>query len=81
MSAGLTAALATGHMKQILQDLKRGDIIVEHVPVPLVRPGYLLIRSGNSLISAGTERMLLEFGRANILDEARQQPEKKSLKY
>jgi hypothetical protein len=63
-------------MKQILQDLKRGDIIVEHVPVPLVRPGYLLIRSGNSLISAGTERMLLEFGRANILDEARQQPEK-----
>ncbi|MEQ1802919.1 MAG: bi-domain-containing oxidoreductase [Gammaproteobacteria bacterium] len=63
-------------MHQILQDLKQGDTIVEQVPVPLVRRGHLLIRTGRSLVSAGTERMLLEFGRANFLDKARQQPDK-----
>ena len=63
-------------MQQILQDLKQGDTIVEQVPVPLVRPGCLLIRTRASLVSAGTERMLLEFGRANFLDKARQQPDK-----
>ncbi|MEO7387506.1 MAG: zinc-binding alcohol dehydrogenase, partial [Gammaproteobacteria bacterium] len=63
-------------MQQILQDLKQGDTIVEQVPVPLVRAGCLLIRTRSSLVSAGTERMLLEFGRANFLDKARQQPDK-----
>ncbi|MBN8281442.1 MAG: zinc-binding alcohol dehydrogenase, partial [Gammaproteobacteria bacterium] len=63
-------------MQQILQDLKQGDTIIEEVPVPLVRAGCLLIRTRASLVSAGTERMLLEFGRANFLDKARQQPDK-----
>lgn len=63
-------------MHQILQDLKQGDTLVETVPVPLVRPGHLLIRTRSSLVSAGTERMLLEFGRANFLEKARQQPDK-----
>ncbi len=63
-------------MKQILQDLKQGDTLVENVPVPLVRAGHLLIRTRSSLVSAGTERMLLEFGRAGFLEKARQQPDK-----
>jgi len=63
-------------MQQILQDLRQGQTRVETVPVPLVRPGHLLIRTRNSLVSAGTERMLLEFGRANFIDKARQQPDK-----
>jgi len=63
-------------MQQILQDLKQGATIVETVPVPLVRPGHLLIRTRRSLVSAGTERMLLEFGRANFIQKARQQPDK-----
>ncbi len=63
-------------MKQILQDLKQGDTLVENVPVPLVRAGHLLIRTRTSLVSAGTERMLLEFGRAGFLEKARQQPDK-----
>ncbi len=63
-------------MHQILQDLKQGATIVETVPVPLVRPGHLLIRTRRSLVSAGTERMLLEFGRANFIEKARQQPDK-----
>jgi len=63
-------------MKQILQSLSDGRTLLEDVPAPAVRPGHLLIRSRVSLVSAGTERMLLEFGKANIVDKARQQPEK-----
>jgi len=63
-------------MKQILQDLKEGGTHVVDVPAPAVRPGHVLVRSHVSLISAGTERMLVEFGRSNMLDKARQQPDK-----
>ena len=49
---------------------------VAEVPCPAAREGQLLIRTTRSLISAGTERMLLEFGRASLLDKARQQPER-----
>jgi threonine dehydrogenase-like Zn-dependent dehydrogenase len=49
---------------------------IADVPVPAVRSGHLLIRTRVSLISAGTERMLVEFGRAGWIDKARQQPEK-----
>lgn len=63
-------------MQQILQDLNQGATLVEQVPVPLARPGHLLIRTRASLVSAGTERMLLEFGRANLFEKVRQQPDK-----
>ena len=63
-------------MKQILQNLSSGETMVEDVPVPIALPGHLLIASSASLVSAGTERMLLEFGKANMLDKARQQPDK-----
>ena len=63
-------------MKQILQDLHKGATSVVDVPAPKVRPGHVLIRTSVSLISAGTERMLVEFGRSNMLDKARQQPDK-----
>lgn len=48
-------------MKQILQNIKNGGTEIVEVPVPVVRPGYLLIASAYSLVSAGTERMLLDF--------------------
>ena len=63
-------------MKQILQSLKDGNTAVQDVPAPGVRPGQLLISTIASLVSAGTERMLVDFGRANLLDKARQQPDK-----
>jgi len=63
-------------MKQIIQDLKRGDTILEDVPAPLVRKGYVLIRTHRSLVSLGTEKMLVEFGKSNLISKARQQPEK-----
>jgi len=63
-------------MRQILQHLKSGEIEIADLPAPEVRSGALLIRTRRSLISAGTERMLIEFGRANLLQKARQQPER-----
>ena len=63
-------------MKQIIQDLKNGGTILEEVPVPQVRRGALLIRTRRTLVSLGTERMLVEFGKAGLLDKARQQPDR-----
>lgn len=63
-------------MKQIIQDLQSGETFIENVPTPLVRRGAVLIKSKRSLVSLGTERMLVEFGKANYIEKARQQPEK-----
>lgn len=63
-------------MKQILQDIKSGETLVADVPVPAVTANSVLIRSSKTLISAGTERMVVDFGRAGWLDKARQQPDK-----
>lgn len=63
-------------MKQILQSLKTGQIELAELPVPRVKPGTLLIKTSRTLISLGTERMLLNFGKAGWVDKARQQPDK-----
>ena len=63
-------------MKQILQDLKTGETTLEDVPRPARGDGQLLISTSKSLVSVGTERMLLEFGKGNLLQKARQQPDK-----
>ncbi len=63
-------------MKQIIQDLKDGNTILEEVPAPLVKQGQVLIQTTRSLVSLGTERMLVEFGKANFIQKARQQPDK-----
>lgn len=63
-------------MKHILQSLRTGVTEVADVPRPAVGRGQLLINSARTLISAGTERMLVEFGQAGFLEKARQQPDK-----
>lgn len=63
-------------MKQIIQDLKSGATILEEVPAPQVKAGYVLIKTTRTLVSLGTERMLVEFGKANLIDKARQQPDR-----
>ena len=63
-------------MKKLIQNFKTGETILEEIPVPQVRKGCVLIKTSRSLVSLGTEKMLVEFGKANFLEKARQQPEK-----
>ena len=63
-------------MRQILQSLKDGSTGLTDVPAPRTGRGQLLVHTRLTLVSAGTERMLVEFGKANWIDKARQQPDK-----
>jgi predicted dehydrogenase/threonine dehydrogenase-like Zn-dependent dehydrogenase len=63
-------------MKQVLQDLKNGETYLIESPSPQSKKNHLLIESSVSLISVGTERMLVDFGKGSLLAKVRQQPEK-----
>jgi predicted dehydrogenase/threonine dehydrogenase-like Zn-dependent dehydrogenase len=63
-------------LKQIIQSFKTGYTELEEVPAPIVGRGNLLIQTTYSLVSLGTERMLVEFGKSNLISKARQQPDK-----
>ena len=63
-------------MKQVLQNLADGSVCSAEVPAPSPGAGDVLIATRRSLVSAGTERMLVEFGRKHWLDKARSQPDK-----
>ena len=56
-------------MKQVLQHLDSGVSEVAEVPAPQEVAGHVLIQTSRSLVSAGTERMLVEFGKANLVDD------------
>jgi len=63
-------------MKQILQSFKTGITELAELPAPQVKTGQVLIQTTRSLVSLGTERMLVEFGKASLIQKARQQPDK-----
>jgi predicted dehydrogenase len=63
-------------LRQLIQYLGSGRTELLDVPAPGPRRGRLLVRAQRSLVSLGTERMLVEFGRGGWLSKARQQPEK-----
>ena len=63
-------------MKQIIQNMKTGETKLEDIPSPKAGSGQVLIKTTRSLVSLGTERMLVEFGKASLISKARQQPDK-----
>ena len=63
-------------MKQVLQNLKTGETVLEDIPVPSTTRNGLLMQTSKTLVSAGTERMLVDFGKSNLLQKARSQPDK-----
>jgi predicted dehydrogenase/threonine dehydrogenase-like Zn-dependent dehydrogenase len=63
-------------MQQVLLNIGTGATSLVDAPVPSLQQGHVLIRTQCTLISAGTERMLIDFGRASMFDRAREQPDK-----
>ncbi|WP_462170224.1 hypothetical protein [Pseudoalteromonas xiamenensis] len=63
-------------MKQILQDMAKGGSSIVQAPAPKAIKNHVVIDTTTTLISAGTERMLVDFGKANLIDKARSQPDK-----
>jgi predicted dehydrogenase/threonine dehydrogenase-like Zn-dependent dehydrogenase len=63
-------------VKQVIQSLKTGETELVEVPCPAVRAQHLLVRSRATLVSAGTEKMLVDFGRSGLVKKARSQPDK-----
>ena len=63
-------------MKQLIQNLQNGETSLIEVPSPNLSSNNLLIHSTNSLISVGTEKMLVDFAKSGYLAKARQQPDK-----
>ena len=57
-------------MKQIIQSFKTGKTTLEMLPAPVVKDGHVLIKTSRSLVSLGTEKMLVEFGKASIIEKA-----------
>jgi predicted dehydrogenase/threonine dehydrogenase-like Zn-dependent dehydrogenase len=62
-------------MKQVIQSFKTGELFVADVPAPILRPRGILVRTGASLVSAGTERMVVEWAEKNLLAKARARPD------
>jgi predicted dehydrogenase len=63
-------------MKQILQNIANGETQLVEVPCPQSKTGQLLISTTKSLVSVGTERMLIDFGKSGWIAKARSQPDK-----
>ena len=54
-------------MKQVFQNLKTGDFLIEEIPVPICKANGILVETVASVVSAGTERMLMDFAKSSIL--------------
>jgi len=63
-------------MRQIISDLRTGKICLQEVPAPSVEPGHILIRTRRTLVSQGTEKMLVKFGKSSLFQKVRSQPTK-----
>ena len=62
-------------MKQVIQDARSGAVGVEEVPTPALRAGGVLVHTGASVVSAGTERGMLAFAEKSLLGKARERPD------
>lgn len=62
-------------MKQVIQSRRTGKLALKEVPDPKVRAGHLLVKTNASLISAGTERMVVEFAKKSLAGKAKARPD------
>ena len=62
-------------MKQVIQSRRTGKLALKDVPTPKVRAGHVLVRTRASLISAGTERMVVDFAKKSLAGKAQARPD------
>lgn len=62
-------------MKQVIQNVRNGDLSVREIPAPAVAPGAVLIANQSSLVSAGTEKMIVDLSKKSLLGKARERPD------
>lgn len=62
-------------MKQVIQSYKTGQVTLEEVPIPLCKPGGVLVKNVCSLISPGTEKLMIEIGKKSLLGKAMARPD------
>ena len=62
-------------MKQVVQSARSGKLALKEVPEARVRSGHLLVRTRASLISAGTERMVVQFAKKSLAGKAKARPD------
>lgn len=62
-------------MKQVIQNMKSGELKVDNVPRPALKAGGILVKNHYSLISAGTEKSSVDLGKMNLIQKARSRPE------
>ena len=63
-------------MKQIVQNLSSGEISLIEVPIPTLKKGQVLIKSSKTLLSSGTEKFLIDFGKSNLIQKALKEPDR-----
>jgi threonine dehydrogenase-like Zn-dependent dehydrogenase len=62
-------------MRQLIQSYRTGEMKIEDVPPPAVRSGGVVVRTVRSLVSAGTEKMIVDLARKSLLQKARSRPD------
>ena len=62
-------------MRQLIQSYRSGEMKIEDVPAPGVRSGGVLVRTSRSLVSAGTEKMIVDLAQKSLLGKARTRPD------
>src|SRR5215471_7168125 len=62
-------------MKQVVQNYRTGELKVDELPPPALKPGGVLVRTSYSLISAGTERTSVETAQSSLIGKARSRPD------
>ncbi len=62
-------------MHQVVQNVRNGELNVRCVPEPVARSGHLLIANACSMVSAGTEKSVMELAQKSLLGKARERPD------
>ena len=62
-------------MLQVVQDISSGKTTVRQLPDPIASAGHVVVANAASLVSAGTERYVVELARKSLLAKARARPD------